>query len=448
MRSVAWNQNRSILGVSLLMGKYTQVRIGIYSTQFGFHSCSHCVMNFGTFRETLSNVGKAIEESANSAAKAGYAIASNETLLCFTCSASISTAQLSLGIITYEQCRICGKKFCGKCISKLTLDNAIPEDMLYRDYKDKTTISNWVCKSCVPILKVRWMQIFQIDYCKEVEQRITQFFACNERLLKFYDIPKPSEDSYTRQVERFAQVAEIMADMVGYKFMFRAVKYAYYSKELYAMLIAGDILNVLGPVAGELEKLGARQLGSKGVLQLYYLSCVHKLELKINPSIEFAQFGDGDCPESLLDVIGNYTDVAQYLYTAALPKPHNSPDWTSWYLMNLVRKQEWTVVACVGETTKLINDRKCPAFAVLLRGESGDDAVTAVSGDNAGGGGGSCNKRSIRQSKKEAVVVIRGSKGVMDWSINLSEDPAEFTYYQGNDMLAPVVGLGMCSTAS
>ena len=405
-------------------------------------------MNFGNFREKLSSVGKVLEESATSAAKAGYALASNETLLCFTCSTSISAAQMSLGIITYEQCRICGKKFCGKCISKLTLENSIPKDILYRDYTDKTAIVNWVCTSCVPILKLRWMQIFQFDYWNEVDKRINEYFAGNERLVKFYDIPKPSEDSYTRQVERFAQVAEIVADMVGYKFMFRAVKYAYYSKELYAMLLAGDILNVLGPVAGELEKLGARKLGSKGVLQLYYLSCIHKLELKINPDIEFSQFGDVDCPESLLDLIGKYTDFSQFLYSAALPKPHNSPEWTSWYLANLVRRQQWTVVACVGETTKLLNDHKCPAFALLLRG--GGDGSSSGSGSGSGDNNfsdllmqGSANER--KKQRKEAVLVVRGSKGVMDWSINLSEDPTEFTYYQGCDNTTPVVGLGTLS---
>jgi hypothetical protein len=44
---------------------------------------------------------------------------------------------------------------------------------------------------------------------------------------------------------------------VGFSITFQALKYAYYSKELYNLLITGDILPSLGPVYAQLNELGA-----------------------------------------------------------------------------------------------------------------------------------------------------------------------------------------------
>jgi hypothetical protein len=32
-----------------------------------------------------------------------------------------------------------------------------------------------------------------------------------------------------------------------------------------------------------------------------------------------------------------------WLYMARLPKPHDDNEWSSWYLVHLVRREGWTV---------------------------------------------------------------------------------------------------------
>jgi hypothetical protein len=367
-------------------------------------------LNFSSLKSTLAKTGQAFQS-----------VTAYDTLHCFGCGNVVSHTSVAVGLATYEQCRICGNKFCGKCITKDALP--LPADLLVPEFRGKENVITWFCSNCQCVANDRWMQDFRTSIWTETESRLDAYLL-NQQLQIFFDIPKPSEDSYKRKVERFAQLAEAAADIAGYKLYFNALKYAYYSKELYALLLAGDILNMLGPVVAELDRLGARSMGTKGVLQLYYLSCQHKLELKVDTSTEFGPFTrteeqhllSSECSEELLDRIGRYFDFAQFLYIAALPAPHHNQEWSSWYLAKLVRRQGWTVIACVNETTKLKNDRKCPAYALLAR---------------------------CQGSVKEAVVVIRGSKSVMDWSINLNEEPRGFTYYKGAGLANPVTGLGM-----
>jgi hypothetical protein len=378
-------------------------------------------MNFGAWKDTITSVSKAIGETAM---KAQSSVAAYDAAYCSKCESSISNAQVALGLQTYEQCRICGFKFCGKCISKEAM--TIPNDALIPEFRGKENVVPWLCESCRTVANDLWMQEFRATFWKDTELRLEQFLASEQIIHMFFDLPKPSEDTYKRKAERLAQIAEAAAEISGYRMYFQALKYAYYSKELYQLLIAGDILNMLGPVIAELDRLGARSMGTKGVLQLYYLSCQHKLETKIDPAKEYVAFTDqghktephllsADCSEELLDRIGRHLDFGQFLYIACLPAPHNGNDWSSWYLTKLVRRSGWTVIACVNETTKLKNDRKCPSFALLAR----------CQGD-----------------VKEAVLVVRGSKSVMDWSINLNEDPTEFTYYKGAGIGEPVLGVG------
>jgi hypothetical protein len=49
------------------------------------------------------------------------------------------------------------------------------------------------------------------------------------------------------------------------------------------------------------------------MLHLYYLSCHHTMQVKIDPSLEYARLEEGDegvvnpqCPIQLLDFVGTY----------------------------------------------------------------------------------------------------------------------------------------------
>ena len=67
---------------------------------------------------------------------------------------------------------------------------------------------------------------------------------------------------------------------------------------------------------------------------------------------------------------------------------------------------------CINETTKLPDDKRCPAFALAVRNEPSE-------GDGT------------QSNVKEAVLVIRGTKSSMDWTINLDEEALAYTYIAG-----------------
>jgi hypothetical protein len=84
-------------------------------------------------------------------------------------------------------------------------------------------------------------------------------------------------------------------------------------------------------------------------------------------------------------------------------------DWSSWYLSKMIARQQYNLLLCINDTTKLPNSAKCPAFALLTR----------------------CYTNKTNRTCKEALVIIRGSVSTLDWSINL-EEPAvlyPFSYY-------------------
>jgi len=111
------------------------------------------------------------------------------------------------------------------------------------------------------------------------------------------------------------------------------------------------------------------------------------------------------CPQALLDYAGSYMGPAQWLYSAmGLPSPHESDEWSRWYLSRLVGVQGWSLLACSMDATEHYGF-KCPAFALVAR-------------QTSGGG-------------KEALLVIRGSSTVVDWKINMSDDLSDFTYWSG-----------------
>jgi hypothetical protein len=241
-----------------------------------------------------------------------------------------------------------------------------------------------------------------------------------------------------------------VADFTGFTLTIKAMKYAYYSSELFNLLISSDIYLVLNPLIENLKQYGID--GPTAILNLYYLSCKHQLEHKqfryqtsyyrrppaLPPKdgtsrrrrpIHDTKKGvlSYDCPNEVVEYVSRYLSAAQWLYNSSLPAPHSSNEWSSWYLSRLVSRQKWTLLMCVNETTKLPNGNKCPAFALLARITSSEDREEE--GEALGSNNPSKEAAHDAQGeKKEAILVVRGSASTMDWSINFQETLELFPY--------------------
>jgi hypothetical protein len=257
-----------------------------------------------------------------------------------------------------------------------------------------------------------------------------------------YKMPMAAaEDTAYRYALRLVKVAEVAATVSGYSVAYNTLKYIYYGSEIVNRVIAGDLLTVVGPVSEALDVFGIR--GPTGVLNVYYLGCQHVLDYQMDPSVESNDHEKGvdgvvsiSCPTLLIDHLGSYLAAMQWLYAATLPAPHDDNDWSSWYLSRLVAEDGWTVLACVNETSRLPNGRKCPAFALLVRRRQVHPS-SSHSAESHGSGEGDNPRLQVYlddcatalKEERQAVLVIRGTTSTMDWSINLDEACDPFVYY-------------------
>ena len=101
------------------------------------------------------------------------------------------------------------------------------------------------------------------------------------------------------------------------------------------------------------------------------------------------------------------------------------------------------------ENTKLPDGRHCPAYALAVRytakwwrekhgnggdggdGSSGDGNNGVNSGESSSGsssGGDVPSSGFGKRPEREALLVIRGTTEIGDWSINMEEEPLPFEY--------------------
>jgi len=328
-------------------------------------------------------------------------------------------------------CDSCSKRFCKKCISKSNL--VIPPSQLRGSQRESST--HMLCHSSCKMMAINyWMEIRK-DELKEKYDHYINNYLLDEKYKVFFDKPNSLEDTSYRKALRMARIAEVAASVAGLSYTFTAVKYLYYGSEIVNQIIAGDLLNALGPVMDSLKAFDIK--GSTGVLNLYYLGCKHVMDLKIYPTLEYSGYDlldDGviraTCPPDLLHYAGKYFSCSQWLYASLLPSPHDDTEWSAWYLTRLVSRQGWTVIACVNETTKLLDGSKCPAFALLVRCKRknkkefhsvdlSSDPLLDYLDDGI----------FHTDIEREAVLAIRGTSSTMDWSINLDEKAKPFTFY-------------------
>jgi hypothetical protein len=294
--------------------------------------------------------------------------------------------------------------------------NAIEDEKSLDDTSKKVVVPDeiqYICKKvCTDRVLQRVMEIFRDEINEKFESNFNDFIIHEPEWKEYFSFPEEApEDTTYRQALRAAQIAVFVADLTGFSMTLKAVKVMYFGSELLNILVKGDILPMLSPLLESLKGHGID--GPSALLRLYYLGCRHTLREISNSSVpKLPRHYDErivpgvlcpHCPYGVVDYVSKYISAAEWLYLANLPQPHNTMEWASWYLTKLVKRQGWTVLMCIHETTKLPDGLKCPAFAVVTRVRENGDAT---------------RPRKI----KEAMIVVRGSMSPMDWTINLEED--------------------------
>lgn len=370
----------------------------------------------------------------------------SSSCICPSCSSALSIIE---SLIPTNKCRVCGQLFCSKCIGKSSLP--VPSDLLHSDFRPKQSVATvstasaaaskeeasdskekivlvpddiqYVCKStCNALVTRRVMEIFRDEINEKFESNFNDFIIHEHSWKEYFPFPSTApEDTTYRQAIRAAQIAVFVADLTGFSLTLKAVKVMYFGSEIFNILIKGDILPMLSPLLESLKAYGID--GPSALLRLYYLGCQHTLraaQLAKQPKLrtvyderQHPSVLCPHCPYGVMAYLARYVSAAEWLYHTQLPSPHNTMEWSSWYLTKLVRRQGWTVLMGIHETTKLPDGLKCPAFAVLTR----------VRGRQS-------EKRKLKlKVKKEALIVVRGSASPMDWTINLQEElHDDYTY--------------------
>jgi hypothetical protein len=386
-------------------------------------------------------------------------------------------------IVNYSyHCRMCNQTFCPKCLemSKFPIPNRLlfkykdekeeKEESTPTEGKESTTpVSSatkekelkprYLCKAkCLPEATIYCMNLFRSNMEEKFYPILSNYLESHSQYHDYFpieSISSPKDTSY-RQTLRIVQVVEQVSNYVGWGTVIKTMKYAYYSSELYKLLISSDIYLVLEPLMENLKGYGID--GPTALLNLYYLCCKHQLEYKqfryqtsyyrkkiafrnITPEMNVKTgILSYDCPYEVIDYVSRYVSAAQWLYNSYLPAPHNGNEWSSWALSRQVSRQKWSVLMCINETTKLPNGNKCPAFALLARnnsclenngGEQGEDWNSSSNSSNTNSNNNIHKKAGTGDDegeRKEALLIIRGSSSTLDWSINFQESLELYSY--------------------
>lgn len=187
-------------------------------------------------------------------------------------------------------------------------------------------------------------------------------------------------------------------------------------------------------VREKVEKMTYSDVAKDMVPAVFYLSRKHILDLKTKDSDRIRLSDDMAsmpyCPQELLDYISPFFGPANWLYKIKLPGVHAGEEWTRWYVGRVLARDGWTVVGCSlsteqvplcetiieedpdkkGEHQVVEQTVSVPAFAVVTRG-------------------------------KDAMIVVRGTQSMADWTININMTPVKISYYAGKDGETHIEGM-------
>jgi len=356
-----------------------------------------------TDQKMFSSAKKYLEESAKSATSGadqlfthtkGYISTVKVYENCSKCNAQVNV--LGNYLTSQNQCRMCSKLFCNACIAKSSVN--VPNHLLDITFQNKTAHAQperqFLClHRCTPRVINACMLAFRKEITCRFEDYVNAFLEEEKKQHFFFPIPSASpEDTAYRKALRMIHIAGVVAGMTGYAMTYNAVKYAYYSSELVNILTEGGILSILTPLLESLKECGIGISGPTALMRLYYLGCYHTLQSKIDTtsrSLLYTSDKTGvlysECPLAVLQYVNSYLSAAQWMYLSSLPPPHQDNDWGSWYLSQIIRRQGWSLLMCINESTKIPDGSKCPAFALVTRCVGGDGE-----GSNSGEGRGEC----------------------------------------------------------
>lgn len=168
---------------------------------------------------------------------------------------------------------------------------------------------------------------------------------------------------------------------------------------------------------------------------IYYLHCKHNMDVVLNARVTIE--GGVDCPTQLIDHVGTFVGVADWLYSCKLPGVYNTSAWNTWYLQRVVEKTNingkgWTLVGCSqgskhvpifptrseikqvkGKEQEIVYTLPCliPAFGVFIR------APGATGGGRAAAGG-------------EVLIIVRGTQSIGDAITDVTDAPEPFEYHR------------------
>jgi hypothetical protein len=381
------------------------------------NSVSSILRSVETYVKTVSDTASSQADSLLTQAKASINVAE-----CSYCKQSISILD---NLLSSNKCRMCCRIFCSKCIAKSVVP--LPTTLLHESFrpaptsdKKDTEEKHLICTAeCAPIAMLACMERFKKEVDASLSPHINAFLANETGTHEFFPLPTeiPKDDAL-RQALRFVQIAEVIPLTGALSAALKAAKYAYLGTNIVQLVVAGDLLPVLNPLLESLKRFGLT--GPTALIRLYYLGCQHTLNFRQRRGgsvplhcLHYQSTQPGvlltHCPNPVLDYISQYVSAAQWLYLCALPPPHDSVQWSAWFLSKVLHRQRWTLLACVNDSTKLLDGAKCPAFALMAR----------------------CFSSSVGQVR-EALLVVRGSSAALDWSINFDDGMAQYCYFHLN----------------
>lgn len=296
--------------------------------------------------------------------------------------------------------------------------------------------------------------------------QLKEFFDSGGQDLKIflYDKPGTIEDTLSIRASKLAyQTAKLALDYTGYSevyFIGRALLMGVEGKVFYDIVqnsfgVDNDMISLLQSlkkpilfalddlrVSNVFENTSYHQLVSELLPTIVYLSQKHILDEKISADLEVNTEGSHtliytlsnemekmeSCSSDILDTICDYVGPANWLYATNLPGIHNEESWTRWYLQKVVlHRDQWTLIGC-NMTTREVpkseyypeTDPKDPLHNVFVDKKYMVPAFGIF-------------LRQIEGGEKEALIVIRGTNNMADWTINLNMVPDDILYPQGED---------------
>jgi predicted lipase len=304
----------------------------------------------------------------------------------------------------WYKCTECSSNLCSKCTQSAIYDNQI---LLCKMSTTRKCVEINFKSHRIRISQVLLQEFLQIATSGEINEKIVeqmnQKFWCKPTVAKSFNLQKKAE-TVLRLIDMVYPIGKEI------KYFFGAVKFIQSRQfQLFWEFILGNRIQVLKPLLDLMN-----QRGSTGILphpcdigDLHYYTCY----LEQHRKLEDVEISSDSLtvktlkrsPEDIMDLLGKYVGCAQWMYIANLKSPHNTGDWNSWYISQVIERNGFTLLLFVGEDkTTLPNGVTVPAFCLAANSDT-----------------------------KEVILNIRGTVTDTDvWEIDLNYDLDDFEYFE------------------